>query len=94
MGSNALVWVHLEKKLLCCNGLGSIELGRFGSAHDVLTCLGSTVLRIGLLSWGYLGSPMIHCVWLGSVRLGLTKSKLGYILCISAALSLVWQGLD
>ena len=64
-----------------------------GSAHEVLAWLGSTVLRVGLLSWGYLGSPMIHCFWLGSARLGLAESELGYI-CISAALSLAWQELD
>ena len=82
---NVLVWVLLGKELLCSHGLGSLEVGRVGNAHEVLTWLGSTVL--GLLSWAYLGSPMIHCAGLVSARLELAESRVGYI-CISAALSL------
>ena len=62
MGSNTLIWVHFEKELLCCDRLGSLELGRVGSAFKVLAWLGSAVLRFGLLTWANLGSPLILCL--------------------------------
>ena len=77
LGSNSDVWVHLEKELLGCNGLGSIGHSKVGCAYAVLTWLGSTVLRVVLLSWAYLESRMIHCVSIGSARLRLPNSGLG-----------------